>query len=174
MLLVSLTDLHRSLIILQIILFLSQSQSALSESQNVLSSIHLIGPDVGSKKLRVAVRHHLKLDGEELLLGLRSLQALDNRHQRRQAILFPAGRVHCQLIEVAQFLLYSTFLIRILLQFLQDAIDTLVVVFGQTVKATIARISSRQRIGFHPSTTGILVKIITRTNALVEIRYIQT
>ena len=78
------------------------------------------------------------MDSKQLILGLRSLQTLDERHHRRKAILFATGRIHCQLIQVAQFLLDSTILIAVFQQFLQDAVDTLVVVFSQTVETTVA------------------------------------
>ena len=143
MLFVSLTDLGGSLVSFQIIVFLSQGQSALRKIQDVVGCILLVSTNIRTKQLRFAIGHHLQLDGKELVFSLCSLHFLDERHDWRQAVLFTTGRIHRQLVEVAQFLFDGTSRIGILLQLLQNTIDALVVVFSQTVKAAVARIGSR-------------------------------
>ena len=70
---VGLTNLYGSLVILQIVVFLTQCQTTLHEVQNVLRSILLVSTDISTKKFHITIGHHLHLDVEKLLLGLGSL-----------------------------------------------------------------------------------------------------
>ena len=112
-LLVGLADFGRSLVVLQIVVLLAEGQAALVDVENVLGSVLLVGSDVGSEELHVAVGRQLHLNVEELLLGLGSLQAVDDGHERSQAVLLPAGRVHRQFVQVAQLLFDGTLLVAV-------------------------------------------------------------
>ena len=174
MLFVGFTNLRRSLVLLDVIVLLSQGQTTLADAQDILRSIHFVSADISREKLHLAIRHHLQLSSKELVFGLCSLHFLDERHDWRQTVLFTTSRIHRQLVEVAEFLFNASFGIAVLQQLLQDAIDTFVVVLGQTVEAAITRIGSRQRIGLHPATAGILEEIVGRTHAGIQVVEVDT
>ena len=174
MLLEGLTDVGRCLIVVEVILFLPHRETTLIDVQDVLRGVLLVSTKATEEELLLSIRSLLQLDGQQLVVGLGSLQALDERHEGSYTLLIPADRVHRKLIEVAELLLQSAFLIAVLKEFLQDAVHPLVVVFLQTVEAAIAGIGCRQGILLHPSATSVFIEVITRTNSLVEVRHIQS
>ena len=174
MLLVVLADVRSGFVSLQIVIFLSESQSTLINAQDVLLGILLVGTHIGAEEFGITIGHHLQLNGKELSHCLGCFHFLDKTHNRCHPIFFTTGRVHSQLIEVAQFLLHTALGIGLLLQLLQDAIDTLVVVFCQTVETAIAGIGCRQRILLHPTTAGVIIEIFTRAHLLIEVSQVDT
>ena len=90
-------------------------------------------------------------------------------HQGFYTLAVSAHRVHCQLIQVAELLFHGTLCISIRLKFLEDSVNTFVIVFRQAVEAAKTCVGSRQRIGFHPTATGILIEIVGRAHAGVQI-----
>ena len=126
------------------------------------------------EELRLAVRHHLQLNGKELVFRLGRLQSLDDSHHWGQSVTLPALSVHGQFIQVTEFLLNRTIWISVLLKLFQNTVDALVVVLSQAVEAAITRIGRGQRIGLHPPATGILIEVIGRTYAGVEVFQMNT
>ena len=114
------------------------------------------------------------MDSQQLLVGLGCLKALDQRHQRSHTLLISANRVHREFIEVAEFLFQRTFLVGILLKFLQNTVHPLVVLFLQTVETAIAGIGCRQGIVLHPPTTSILVEVIGGSHRGVEVSLVKS
>ncbi len=161
-LLVGLTNLDGGLVVFHVVVFLAQRKSALADVQDILRSVLLVCANVGVKELLFTVGSHLQLYLKQLLLVFGSIQFLQQGHYRSQSVLFPACGVHSQFVEVAQFLLNRALRVAVLQQFLQDTVDTLVVVLGQTVETAIARIGCRQRVVLHPATAGILIEVVCR------------
>ena len=173
MLLVGFTDFCRSLIVIKIIFLLSQRQAALIDVQDVHLCVLLVGTESHIHKLLVAIKHQVFLDVEQFFLRLGSLHLIDYRHHGLHAFLVAAFLVHGEFIEVRELLLNSSLGISSFEKLVENAIDAFVVVFLQTVEASIAGIGCGQRIVLHPSATGILVEIILRTNICVEISHHQ-
>ena len=101
-----------------------------------MRGVLLVGSQSCVIELRVSILSHLQLHVEQLLQRLGSLQLLDNRHDGLQSFLLAADRVHGQFVVVREFLLNGALLIGARFQFLQDAVDTFVVVLAQTVERT--------------------------------------
>ena len=158
---------------LQVIVLLTERQPRLTDTEDVLRGILLVGTEVGAEELLITVAGLLQLYLEELLLGLGGLQLADDGHGRCDAVALAAVGVHGQLIEVAQFLLHAACGIAVVEQFLQDTVDALVVVFSQAVETAIARIGGRQGVGLHPAATGILIEVVGRPHTGVQVGHIQ-
>ena len=172
-LLESLANTGCSLIVIQVVLLLTECQATLINTQNVLCGVLLVGTEASIEELLLAIRSLLKLDSQQLLNTFSSLKFLNKWHNRSYTFLITTCRVHSQLIKIAQFLLDSTLSISVALQLLQDTVNAFVVVFLQTVETTIARISCWQWVVLHPTTTGILIEVVTRTHILVKVGLVQ-
>ena len=129
MLLEGLADVGCRLVVIEVILFLSHREATLIHVQDVLRSVLLVGTKTAEEELLLTVGSLLELDIQQLLVGLRSLQTLDERHQRRHTLLITAHGIHRQFIKVAQLLLQRTLGVGVALQFCQNAVDAFVVVF---------------------------------------------
>ena len=172
-LLKSFTDIRCRLIVFKIVLFLTQGEPTLINVQNILCGILIIGTETTEEELLFSVGSQFQLNVEQLLGGLGCLELLDQRHQRSHALIVTTRRVHCQLIKIAELLLYSSLFVAVAQKLCENSVNTLVVILLQAVEAAITRISSGKRITLHPSTTCILIEIITRTRAGIEIGFVQ-
>ena len=132
------TDIGCSLIVIEVILLLSQRQATLIDVQDILRGVLIVGTETTEEELLFSVWSQLQLDVQQLLVGLGSLQFLDQGHQGSHTLVVTTCGVHSQLVEIAEFLLNRTLLVGIALQFLQNTVDALVVVLLQTIKTTIA------------------------------------
>ena len=157
----------RSLVVVKIIVFLAQCQSALHKVQDVHRGILLVRAEVitvGNTKAYDGI-FELKLSQGLDILG--SLYLVHYRLHGSHTLGVASCGVHGELVEVAELLLHAALSEFLLCEACYDAVDALVVVFLQLVKAAEARVCGRQRVKLLPSATCKLVKVLRRTYRLV-------
>ena len=168
-LLVGLANLHRGLIVIQIVVFLSEGETALRDVQDVHLHILLVGTEARAEGHAVAHRGILQLQLLQVLLRAGSLHLVEQRLHRCDALIVAAHRVHGQLVEVGELAFRGAVGKLFLLQVAQDGVDALVVVFLQLVEAAEARVGGGQRIQLLPTTGCKHVEVLGGLHVLVKI-----
>ena len=174
MFLVGFPDLDRCLVVVQVVILLSERQSTLTDIENVHSHIFLISTKA------IAIRHSIaedpvfELHTAQVVLRTGCFYFVEEWLHRCDALLIAASRVHGQLVEVGQLALRRTLGKLLLVEFVKDGVDALVVVLLQLVKAAEARIGSRQRIVLLPSARCKLIEILGRLSRLVKVFHFQS
>ena len=138
MFLEGLTNLRRSGVVVEVVLFLSERQSTLIDTQDILTGVLLVGTESCTKEVGTTIDGLFQLDGEEGVEGLGCLHLLDDRHHGCHTLLIPAYGIHRELIQVAEFLFDTSLCIAVFQQFGKNTVDTFVVVLLEHVEAPIA------------------------------------
>ena len=73
-----------------------------------------------------------------------------------------AHAVHSQIIEVGNLLAVAALGMLLVGEIVEEFLQLVAVLLGELVKHAKARVLRFQRIGLHPATTGILIKVVTR------------
>ena len=89
--------------------------------------------------------------------------------QRRYAFCVETHRIHTHIIKVGNLLIHSARLVFSLGDIREKIIQTHLVCFAQLVKCTITCKLRLQRISRLPATGSILIKVIIKSHALIEI-----
>ena len=173
-LLVGLANLHRCLVVVQIVVLLSEGESALRDVQDVHRYVLLVGTEAIAEWLTIATLSILQLHLLQVGLRAGSLHLVEQRLHRSDAFLVATHRVHGQLVEVGELALRRASGIRFLLQVAKNGVDALVVVFLQLVEAAKARVSGWQRIQLLPSTSCKHVEVLSGLHGLVKILHAET
>ncbi len=169
MLLVSLTDLACSLVVVDIPVFLTESQTTLRELENIVLHVLIISCEVRTERLTEANLCILKLQSLDILKVLGCFNLVHVRLYGSQSFTVTAGRVEGELIEVAEFAVGRAFSIFLLRKCSKDAADLLVHVLLQHVEGAEPTVGSRQRMEFLPSTGSKLIKVFRGLHAAVEV-----
>ncbi len=93
--------------------------------------------------------------------------------QRGVAFLIQAHAVHCQIVEVGDFLPHGAAGMLFLCQVVEQLFELLAIVLGQVVEHAIACILGFQGIGFHPATAGILIEVVAGVHTQVHVGTVQ-
>ena len=169
MFLVGLADSGGGCILVEVIVFLAEGDAALHHIEDVAGGVLLVGTDIGTEELVVAVGCHLELYLEEFVHRRGLLELFQPGKDGIDARLLTAGRVDREFVEVTEFTLYGSLAVVFLLQFLQDAVNTLVVLLAKQVEIAVAGVGGRQRMQLHPSAAGILKEIFSRIGLEVKV-----
>ncbi len=163
------TDMHRGRIIVQIILFLTEAQTALPDLKEVHATVLDVGINVEAEvtgKPLATEFSHLGYDFLAVLDGCNSLQvSLD----RGITLLVLLHAVHGNVIQITDFLLQGTgFVLSFGHGFYQVA-QLFVIVLNQDLKVPVSRVLAREWMSLDPTAAGILIEIISRLRLLVQI-----
>ena len=112
-----LTNLSRSLIVIQIIFLLSERQATLIDVQDILCRYLVISSETGIVESLLTIRHKFQQDSLQLLVTLGCFQSFDQRHHRSHTLTVTTIHIHRQFVEIAQFLFCGALLICVRLQF---------------------------------------------------------
>ena len=157
------------LIVVEIILFLSHSESALIDIENVHLGVALISAESNAErhaptKCGIFIAHL-----NQIFYSLGAFHLVENGLQGRDAFLVAASGIHRQTIKFGKFLLCRSWLIFLLLQICQDTVDAFVVVLLEKIERAVAAICCRQGMKLLPATGSILIEIVGRSHCLVEV-----
>ena len=168
--LVSLTDTDGLLVIVQIIVLRTQSESALTNTYKVHRGITHVRAYAHAKHQRILTLA-VELGTDQLILVtiLDGSDGLKGGLQRCPTLTVQAHAVHHQLVERADLLTQCTLLLRCV-GILQDQfLDMLLVLLIQVHKCTVVGMLRIQGMCFHPSSGCILIEIFTWTHRGVEV-----
>ena len=138
MFLISLAYGGGSLIVVEIIFFLSEHETALIDIEDVHLGVLLVGAEIGAVGHAVAEGRILELYAAQGIGRLGLLNLVDERHGGRHALAVASCGVHGEFVEVAEFLLHASACGGFSREFGQDFVDAFVVVTGQAVETAEA------------------------------------
>ena len=138
MLLIGLAYGGGSLIVVEIIFFLSEHETALIDIEDVHLGVLLVGAEIGAVGHAVAEGRILELYAAQGIGRLGLLNLVDERHGGRHALAVASCGVHGEFVEVAEFLLHASACGGFSREFGQDFVDAFVVVTGQAVETAEA------------------------------------
>ena len=173
MLLVSLTDFHRCLVVVQIIVFLTERQSTLRDVHDVHRHVLLVGSETRTIRHSIAVHGVFQLDFLQVGLRFGGFHLVEQRFHGCDALAVAAVGIHREFVEIREFALGCSCGERFFLQFVENRVDALVVVLLQLVETAETRVGSGQRIVFLPSSCCKHVEVLCGLHGLVKIFHLE-
>ena len=156
-------------IFFQIIIAIAHADTGLITMQNIHARIHIVGRNIHRKErpnaFLVELGHHFN----HLCFVFQRFNSFQNRLNGRIAFLVKTQAIHFQTIEIGNFLFGTALFMRLQRQGIDQLFQLFLHIGSQHIKATKTGIFCGQRILLHPTTIGILIKILFRIDTFVQI-----
>jgi len=171
---VTFTNGFGGLVILQVIVSLTQTQTTLAHVYDVHGAVFVIGTHVETKEGIHAQRTQTGCQVNIGLLVGHLLNVFEYGFKRGCAFLIEPNAIHTQRVKVSDFLINRSSLVRCLADGFNQTVDLFNVLLGQFVERSIAGIFGTERIGLLPSAGCKLIKINTGYRCRIQVSHIQT
>ena len=136
MLFICFTNLHRSLVVVQVVVFLSECKTALTHVEDIHRHVFSICAKSRTEWNTITKDSIFLLDFEQVVFRISFFHLVQQRLHGCDTLFVPTFSIHCQFVEIREFALCRSLRKFLFLKLVQNRIDALVVVLLQLVEAT--------------------------------------